>query len=276
MRWSEAALLWCYPHGLPFTWRMPHFGIIRWAKCMRENWIARIGVVAVLCAAPALAQSPPNVIHLDFTADVQADGVPTNIQPDASLAAPLQAMVRKRVVDWRYKVGVWQGTPVPATVSQRIVAEVLPVTSGGFALRIKEITYPTVTLDRNGVYKGINRAPPVYPKELMRRAVGGVLVYSYRVDATGKAEDIQLVHPEKPSRDVKLLDAASRAAIAQWTFQPTMVGKERVDCRSLTPLTFNIGDTPMPNPDVSAYRERTPDVCPAGPKLLTQVEGSLL
>jgi len=255
---------------------MRHFGIVRWIKCMRGNWIARIGLVAALFAAPALAQTSPNVIQLDFKADVGADGVPTNIQPDTSLAAPLQAMVRKRVAEWRYKVGVWQGKPVPDTISQRIVAEVLPVASGGFALRIKEITYPTVTLDRNGVYKGINRAPPVYPKELMRRAVGGVLVYSYRVDATGKAEDIQLVHPETPNRDMKLLDAASRAAIAQWTFEPTMVGTERVDCRSLTPLTFNIGDTPVPNPDVSAYRERTPDVCPAGPKLVTQVEGSIL
>ena len=242
---------------------------------MREKWTACVGLAAVLSAGPALAQSPPSLIYLGFKADVQADGVPTNIQPDAALSPPLQAMVRKRVAEWRYKLGVWQGKPVPGTISQRIVAEALPVASGGFALRIKEITYPTVTLDRNGDYKGINRTPPVYPKELMRRAVGGVLVYSYRVDATGKAQDIQLVHPEKSSRDMKLLDAASRAALAQWTFQPTMVGTERVDCRSLTPVTFNIGDTPMPNPDVSAYRERTPDVCPAGPKLLNQVEGSM-
>lgn len=111
----------------------------------------------------------------------------------------------------------------------------------------------------------------------MRRAVPGILVYSYRVDAMGKAQDLQLVHPEKPNRDMKLMDAASRTAMAQWTFQPTMVGSERVDCRALTPVTFSIGDKPMPkDPDVSAYRERTPDVCPTGPQLLTQVEGSML
>lgn len=244
---------------------------------MRTKWMAPVCVIAASCAAPALAQSAPGVIHLDFKAEVQADGVPTNIQPDASLAPQLQVMVRKRVAEWRYKLGMWQGKPVPGAISQRIVAEVLPVASGGFALRIKEVTYPTVVPDRNGDYKGINRTPPVYPKELMRRAVPGVLVYSYRVDATGKAQDLQLVHPEKPNRDMKLMDAASRAAMAQWTFQPTMVGSERVDCRALTPVTFSIGDKPMPeNPDVSAYRERTPDVCPAGPTLLTQVEGSML
>ena len=92
---------------------------------MRAKGIVSLSLALALCATPALAQSPANVIQLDFKADVQADGVPANIQPDASLAPPLQAMVRKRVAEWRYRMGTWQGKPVPAPVSQRIVAEVM-------------------------------------------------------------------------------------------------------------------------------------------------------
>jgi len=236
-----------------------------------------MGLVVALCSMPALAQTPPGVIQLDFKADVQADGVPANIQPDASLAPVLQAMVRKRVAEWRYRMGTWQGNPVPATVSQRIMAEALPVTTGGFALRIKEVTLPTVMLDRNGMHDGINRMPPVYPKELMRQAVVGVLVYAYSVDAAGKARDIELVHPENPGRAFKLLDAAGRAALAQWTFEPTKVGNERVDCRVMTPMVFSLDSKPQPKaPDLAAYRASHPELCPAGAVLLTQVEGSML
>ena len=127
---------------------------------MRAKGIVSLSLALALCATPALAQSPANVIQLDFKADVQADGVPANIQPDASLAPPLQAMVRKRVAEWRYRMGTWQGKPVPAPVSQRIVAEVMPVASGGFALRIKEVSFPVVTVDRKDIDRTLTRMPP--------------------------------------------------------------------------------------------------------------------
>jgi Gram-negative bacterial TonB protein C-terminal len=244
---------------------------------MFVKWIASIGLAAALCCTSAQAQAPASVLHLDFKADVQADGVPTNIQPDASLAPPLQAMVRKRVAEWRYRLGMWQGTPVPGPVSQRIVAEALPVASGGFALRIREITYPTVMVDRKGAHEAGIRIPPMYPKELMRQGVSAVLVYAYRVDAAGKARDIELAHPVERDRAFRLLDEASREAIGKWVLPPTTVAGEPVDCRVTTPITFRIGDDPLPKaPDLAAYRASHPDMCPSGPVLLTKVEGSML
>ena len=244
---------------------------------MRAKGIVSLSLALALCATPALAQSPANVIQLDFKADVQADGVPANIQPDASLAPPLQAMVRKRVAEWRYRMGTWQGKPVPAPVSQRIVAEVMPVASGGFALRIKEVSFPVVTVVRKDIDRTLTRMPPpVYPAALLQRGVGGVLVYAYGVDASGRPRDIELVHPQDPDRDFKLLDAAGRATMARWTLEPTKVGGVQVDCRVLTPMTFSVDRAPPKGPDLDAYRASHPEACPGPPRLLTEVAGSLL
>ena len=244
---------------------------------MHTRRIVSMGLAAALCGAPALAQSPAPVITLGFKADVQADGVPTNIQPDATLSPPLQAMVRKRVAEWRYRMGTWQGKPVAATVSQQITAEAVPVAAGGFALRIKKVGFPRHYMHDVDPEKSKSAMPPpMYPPQLMRRAVQGVLVYAYDVDAAGRAVDIELVHPQHPDRDFKLLDAASRDAIAKWRLAPTEVGGEPVACRVLRPISFSVGDVQPKDPDLSAYRASHPELCPAGPKLATEVAGTLL
>lgn len=249
---------------------------------MRTRWIVSMGLAAALCGAQALAQSPASVITLGFKADVQADGVPTNIQPDAALSPPLQAMVRKRVAEWRYRMGTWQGKPVAATVSQQITAEAVPVNGGGFALRIKEVGFPRRYIHDDDPAKSKSpmptpmHPPPIYPPQLMRRAVQGVLVYAYDVDAAGKAVDIELVHPQQPDRDFKLLDAAAREAMAKWTLPPTEVGGEPVPCRVLTPITFSTEREPPKGPDLSTYRAGHPELCPSPPALLTDVAGTML
>ena len=244
---------------------------------MRTRWIVSMGLAAALCGAPALAQSPAPVITLGFKADVQADGVPTNIQPDAALSPPLQAMVRKRVAEWRYRMGTWQGKPVAATVSQQITAEAVPVNGGGFALRIESVAYPSVRADSAAAAEKKPRmVAPVYPAALAQRGVQGVLVYAYAVDAAGKAVDVELVHPQQPDRDFKLLDAASRDAIAKSRMPPNKVGGEPVPCRVLTPITFSTEREPPKGPDLSTYRAGHPELCPLPPELLTDVAGTML
>jgi len=244
---------------------------------MRTRWIVSMGLAAALCGAPALAQSPASVITLGFKADVQADGVPTNIQPDPALSPPLQAMVRKRVAEWRYRMGTWQGKPVAAAVSQQITAEAVPVNGGGFALRIKSVAYPSVRADSaDAPEKKARMVAPAYPAALAQRGVQGVLVYAYTVDGAGRAVDVELVHPQQPDRDFKLLDAASRDAIAKSRMAPTKVAGEPVPCRVLTPITFSTEREPPKGPDLSAYRASHPELCPAGPTLATEVAGTLL
>lgn len=246
---------------------------------MRARWLALMGWTVALAGAAALAhaQAPAKSIQLRFKADVSVEGVPTNIQPDSALPPLLQAMVRKRVAEWRYRVGTWQGQPVADTVSQQIVADAVPAASGGFALKIKEVTYVSVNLSDDAMRDQLARMPPpVYPPELLRRGVTGVLVYAYRVDAAGKAQDVELVYPQHPDRDATLLDAAGRAAIADWTLPPTRVGGAPADCRVLRPLVFALDTSQPGSPDLSAYRASHPELCPAGPKLVTDVAGMLL
>lgn len=49
------------------------------------------------------------MLSLDFKAAVQADGSLATVEPDAALAPPLQAMLRKQMAGWRYAVDTWQG-----------------------------------------------------------------------------------------------------------------------------------------------------------------------
>ena len=248
---------------------------------MRAIGIALLGLTAALCATPALAQSPPNVIQLDFKADLQADGVPANIQPDASLAPPLQAMVRKRVAEWRYRMGTWQGKPVPASVSQRIVAEVMPTASAGFALRIKEVTNVPTYIDASKPRATAAMLPPRYPEGAQRQGIEGTLVYAMRRDAQGTPLEVELVDAQIPGNWKRPFDAAGREAISAWRLKPIEVDGQAIDCRLLTPMTFRLGlgrslPSKGPEPDLRAYLSRFPDSCPLPPTLETQVTGMFL
>lgn len=248
---------------------------------MRTRWIVSMGLAAALCGAPALAQSPAPVITLGFKADVQADGVPTNIQPDAALSPPLQAMVRKRVAEWRYRMGTWQGKPVAATVSQQITAEAVPVTGGGFALRINKVTTGPLLSD---VRKApANRAmwPPRYPKDAQRQGIEGDLVYAMRRDAHGAALEVELLDAQVPGNWKRPFDMASRQAISEWRLEPFEKDGQVIDCRLITLVTFRLGlGKPLPlqepEPDLRPYQSRFPDSCPLPPVLLSDVAGTML
>lgn len=241
--------------------------------------LALIGLAALLCSTPAQAQAPSKVIHLDFNADIQADGVPTNIQPDASLAPALQAMVRKRVAEWRYRVGTWQGRPVPATVSQRILAEPLPVASGGFELRVKDVVGVPV-VDAMRARAASRLIPPRYPESAQRQGIDATLIYAMRRDAQGLPLEVELVAAQLPGYWRRPFDAVSRQAIEQWRLESVKVDGQAIDCRLLTPVTFRLtldkAPPPTPEVDLRPYLPRFPDACPLHPVLETKAAGTVL
>lgn len=235
-----------------------------------------------MATLPSLATQPaaaPTLLNLDFKADVQADGSLANVAPDAALAPPLQAMLRKRVAGWRYALGTWQGKPVEKQVAQRIVVEVLPVTSGGFALRIRDVTALPMVIDAARKPDGMYMAPPGYPRDAQRQGVGADLVYAMRVDADGAAIDVELVDARAPERWREQFDAMSREAIGKWRMRRVEVEGRPIDCRMLIPMQFRINDgLPKSDPglDLKPYRARYADICPASPVLQTKVAGVLL
>lgn len=250
---------------------------------MRTKRIFAVGMlVAGLCSQPVLAQTPPapapSSVTLYFTADVQADGVPINIAPDPELMPALQAMVRKRVAGWRYEVGRWQGKPVPMSISQQIVAEVVPLSPEGFVLTIQKVTgatMPAPTGARNGRSRSMN--PPQYPTDVLRRGVSGTFIYAVRGDAQGKPVDIELLAPERLSQDMKTLDRAARTALMNWKLDVPELDGVALECRMLMPIEFKLGsDHERSRPDLSPYRARFADACPALPELVTKVAGTAL
>lgn len=246
---------------------------------MQIKRVKRIWLLAILVCVMSARGQTPSILNLDFQADVQSDGVPTNITPAASLPPAIQAMVRKRVAGWRYSVPTWQGEPVAATVYGRIVAELEPVAAGSFSLRIKHVSARAA----DGMLNDETRVPPVYPQWLRQRGIGGVLVYSYKVGHDGTPQEIDLVSPVNPDRTFRSLDASARAALAQWKLQPRKVNGKPVDCRVMVPLVFEIKGGRMTSNtvesdggDSTAYAAAHPDICPDDPSLLTEVAGSML
>ena len=233
-----------------------------------------VGLMAAVLCSSARAQTP-SVLVLGFKADVLADGSLADIKPDASLTPMLQSMLRKRVAAWRYGPGTWQGKPVSGSISQQIEAEPVPVPSGGFALRIQKVraALPSLVLGTPGYMH-----PPAYPAEALRSGVQGTFVYAVRADAQGKPYDIELVAPERLDRSKRMLDVSARAAIAQWTMITDRSEGVPTNCRALVPVEFALGSRPDQRPaDLAApYRARYADACPAAPKLLTDVVGTLL
>jgi TonB family protein len=239
---------------------------------MSLKWIASLGWAAALYCTPvqgqALEAAPARIIHLDFQAEVQADGSLANVEPDQSLAPALQAMLRRQVAGWRYSPGTWQGTPVPKRISQRIVAEAMPGAGGGFALRIKAVGNIPVALGT----KRSRMVPPPYPREAQRQGIEATMIYAIRRDSQGEPIDVELVDAQVSSNWTKQFDAASRQAIRQWRLQPVEVGGQVIDCRLLTPLTFRLGSGAMPpETDLRPYLPRFPDSCPLAPLLQTPV-----
>ena len=240
-----------------------------------------MGLAAALCGTPAQAQAPASLLHLDFKADVQADGSLANVEPDAALTPAMQAMLRKQVAGWRYLPGTWQGKPVPKRVSQRIVVEVVPASGGGFALRIKQVTGVSIVLDLKEARAAATMFPPRYPEGAQRQGIEATLVYAMRRDPQGMPIEVELLDAQVPGNWKRQFDAAGRQAIRSWRLDPIEVEGQAIDCRLLTPMTFQVGEgksppPPPPAPDLRSYLPRFPDGCPLPPVLETQVAGVFL
>lgn len=245
------------------------------STCIRGTGILAAGLSVQLALAQTSRVQTPASVDVYFTADVQADGVPINIQPDPNLTPALQAMVRKRVTQWRYQVGSWQGKPVPMPVSQKIEAEVIPVSDGGFELKIKKVSGVPIP-DGMGPVKNQMR-PPAYPLELLQRAVSGTLIYAFRVDAQGRPYDVELLAPDNLNRDMKALERSARTAMMSWVLATPRVDGVALDCRFVTPIDFLSGSNyQYKKTDLAPYRARLSDACPAPPELVTEVAGTVL
>lgn len=246
----------------------------------RTVWAGLLGCVALVAglaqAAQPQASAKAQLARLSFTATVQADGTLADVTPDAALPEPFRAMIRRGVATWRYTPARWQGRAAASPIAQAITVEVVPMEAQGFAFRILGVDAHGTSAAEGQLRESAANAPPQFPAELMRRGVNAILVYSVHYDEAGKPQRVELVHPTRVDADHKRLDAATRAAIANWTARYAFDGAP-ITCRTKVPVTFQTGDAdakPVPA-EVDALFERYIDMCPVA-RLQTQVVGTFL
>lgn len=149
---------------------------------------------------------------------------------DADLPVPLPADVAS---DDRNASGL--GLPPPgqqpalsAGDQPRIIEPVSPITpaapSRNSAAIIGTSTSPVP----------ISRPPPVYPREAMRRRIGGTVRVQATVAADGRVERMDVAE----SSGNRYLDRAAMEAVRRWRFTPAMRNGQPVSATVVIPVNF--------------------------------------
>jgi TonB family protein len=80
----------------------------------------------------------------------------------------------------------------------------------------------------------VSRPPPRYPRDALRRNVGGMVRVKVTVATDGSVERLELAEGSG-SRE---LDRAALEAVRRWTFRPAMRDGQAVTASIVVPLEF--------------------------------------
>ena len=83
----------------------------------------------------------------------------------------------------------------------------------------------------------INRRAPTYPREALRRGVGGTVRVQVSVSADGSVDRMEVAE----SSGDRFLDRAAMEAVRRWRFTPAMRNGQPVAATIVVPLEFNPG-----------------------------------
>lgn len=95
-------------------------------------------------------------------------------------------------------------------------------------------------LDR--IPQAIHQTPPVYPKDLHRKRIGGFALVDFIVDQDGSVKLSHAVVTNNPE-----FGANAAAAVAAWQFIPGERGGQAVNTHMVVPLIFSLGNGPPSN-----------------------------
>ena len=80
--------------------------------------------------------------------------------------------------------------------------------------------------------------PPRYPFEAKQKGISGKVMLRFVVDATGKAQEPQVVSSEPEG----VFDEAALEAVVKYRFKPAMKGGKPVDCIVKLPISFDLNE----------------------------------
>lgn len=81
----------------------------------------------------------------------------------------------------------------------------------------------------------INQPPPIYPREALRRGIGGTVRVQATVSPDGSVERMDVAE----SSGNRFLDRAAMEAVRRWRFQPAMRNGQPVSATVTIPVEFN-------------------------------------
>ena len=93
-----------------------------------------------------------------------------------------------------------------------------------------------------GEFKRIRYVPPEYPKDALKRGIGGEVRVRMTLDADGKVKAAEIVN----SSPAGVFDRAALDSVRRWRFKPLAVGNPDIEATVVTSILFRPDDAKAP------------------------------
>ena len=197
-----------------------------------------------------LARSYPAWVSID------ADGRVTAVEVDAGQSAAVAGIVGDLVRELSFEPAARGGDVVASEVPATIGVRFTPESGGAYAASLRWLEVLPLRADL--------MAPPRYPANELRGAVGGWVTLGYVVTPEGRADMATLDVIDQGAWSghrllaaggvaAKAFVAASRESAARWTFRTARLDGVPVPARLATPTTFRPHDRGNEADDVPGF-----------------------
>lgn len=166
-------------------------------------------------------------------ADVNAQGVVTQTQPEASVSKPIAAVLDLALKRWQFVPAQEGGKAVPVHTFIETKLEAIPDDSGKYSLRISYI--------RHGP-KWDRHPSPIYPADAARNRESGVIVVKGELQPDGKIVVTDTLGVLEGGNGGSLLKRVARDWFLHHNAVPETVDGRPVAARISTWITFRLGE----------------------------------
>lgn len=197
-----------------------------------------VASIAAAFAIPVAAARKDVPLHLTHAwhVSLEADGKVSALADKGELASSVRDPLENAIHSWSFEPGRIDGKPAATETTLTLNVTFVPAADGSYAIRIDDArTGGTIDLTKKV-------KPPNFPRDVAHKArqgfVGRVVVKA-DYDAEGKIVAVA-AQTEQGLHATPSLDAASVAAVQQWTIIPERVGGHGVASSVMVPICYTI------------------------------------
>jgi hypothetical protein len=193
---------------------------------MRHVALAALTFVATVGLAHA-AQEPNGLpeVTARVKMTVGADGTPTNVKVTGA-TPDIGALVYKRATQWKFTPAQWQGKAVSATYDRWLDLDVLPTSTGGFALRMAGFS--------DQVFDAMERPARMEGDTYTSFRANVMFGYVVHLQADGRVQSVDAVLPKQhATQQTKAYAGKIESMLKAWRGNPRMVDGGPVACSRL-------------------------------------------